>query len=637
MRKHILTTVLLALSALVSCNKENSPTIDRSTEDSGPVMINISPDAVKGEILVKVAQGKAGTRATELQDLRELNNEMAEVLEEAQAVHFERLFTIDPRFEERTKAEGLDRWFCVQYDGDIAPDVMAELLKECPGVEVVECSLPMVEDDSSAEVSAAFPAAGRNVGARSAATVSSPFNDPYVNQMRQWDFHNTGLVANVNTVAGADCNVYRAWTLCTGSPDVIVGVFDQGVKYDHEDLAANMWVNKGEIPGNGVDDDGNGYVDDIYGWNFVDNTGQITFSNEKAHGTHVAGTVSAVNNNGIGICGIAGGSGKGDGVKIMSLQMLGVSESGSGGAGTSGKIRAMKYAADNGAVISQNSWGYGTGSIKFETWKFGVYSAYSDAVRYFIKYAGLDAKGNQVGPMAGGIVVCSAGNDATADLLHYPSADENVIAVASTRMDGGPSYFTNYASWVTISAPGGDYKQNSAYGQIYSTDIAVDSTSAYDYKQGTSMASPHVSGALALAISYFWGEEHHKGLTPEMLKNALLSSSKDVNDFCPEAYKGKMGIGGLDTYNLLRTVKMMDVAMPEVTVGVGQSTTVNLADYFITTHAFSTKVSDDSVVKVSVSVSESKLTVNGLKEGTATVTVSDAKAISKAFTVKVTK
>jgi len=633
MRIHILTAGLLALFVLVSCNKDINPTIDRSTEDSGPVMINISPTAIKGEILVKVSPGTAGTRATELQDLRELNDEMAEVLEEAQAVHFERLFTIDPRFEERTKAEGLDRWFCVNYDGDIAPDVMAEMIKGCPGVEVVECSIPMMEDVTSAYA----PAPAVNPAIRGDVAVSSPFNDPYVNQMRQWDFHNTGLVGNVAGVAGADCNVYRAWTLCTGNRDVIVGVFDQGVKYDHEDLVANMWVNEGEIPGNGVDDDGNGYVDDIYGWNFVDNTGAITFSQENAHGTHVAGTISAVNNNGIGVCGIAGGSGKNDGVRIMSLQMLGVSESGSGGAGTSGKIRAMKYAADNGAVISQNSWGYGTGSIKLETWKFGVYSAYADAIRYFVKYAGMDKNGNQVGPMAGGIVVCSAGNDATADLLHFPSCDENVIAVASTGMDGKPSYFTNYASWVTISAPGGDYKYNSAYGQIYSTDVAADTTSAYAYKQGTSMAAPHVSGALALAISYFWGEDHHKGLTPEMLKNALISSSKDVNDFCPEAYKGKMGIGRLDTYNLLRTVKMQDVVIPDVTLKVGASTIINLNDYFITTHAYSTKVSEEGIVKAAISVSAGTLTVTALKEGTVKVTVSDAKAIGKSFTVKVTK
>ena len=123
---------------------------------------------------------------------------------------------------------------------------------------------------------------------------------------------------------------------------MIVAVVDQGVKYDHEDLAANMWVNEAELNGTpGVDDDGNGYVDDIYGYNFTKETGELDFSAELMHGTHVAGTIAAVNNNGVGVCGIAGGSGRGDGVQIMSCEILGKSESGSSGAGLAGQIRAI--------------------------------------------------------------------------------------------------------------------------------------------------------------------------------------------------------------------------------------------------------------------------------------------------------
>jgi len=619
----------VAFLLLVSCSEMN-PTIDKSTPDSGPVMINVSPDAVRGEVLVKVSEGaatKAGIDDAGAMVEESLLN-VEEVIGEAK---FERLFTVDPRFEERTKAEGLDRWFCIEFDESISPDVMAEALHGCNCFDVIECSLPLREDFEESDCDFPIAKASGNVAA------TSPFNDPYVNQLRQWDFNNTGLVGNITSVAGADCNVYRAWELSTGSPDVIVGVFDQGVKYDHEDLADNMWVNEGEIPDNGVDDDGNGYVDDIYGWNFIDNTGKLTFSSSNSHGTHVAGTISAVNNNEIGVCGIAGGSGKKDGVKIMSLQILGASESGNSGAGTSGKIRAMKYAADNGAVISQNSWGYSTGSISLETWKFGVYSAYTDAVRYFIKYAGIGKDGTQTGPMAGGIVVCSCGNDATADLLHYPSCDPNVIAVASTGMKGTPASYTNYATWVTISAPGGNAADNSQYGQIYSTTINEEedgtTLSGYGYKQGTSMATPHVSGALALAISYYWGAEHNTGLTPDKLRNALISSSKDVNQYCTDAYKGKMGIGALDTYALLRAVKTGDIALPEVSIAKGETKTIDLSQYSISTNAFTVKVKDSTVA--SLSISRGVLSVTGLASGKTTAVVSDAKATERELSITV--
>ncbi|MCR5003288.1 MAG: S8 family serine peptidase [Bacteroidales bacterium] len=624
MKRHYITLTGLLMLAC-ACSTE-SPTIDKTTEDSGPVMINVSPNAYKGEILIKVKDTTPVTKAAG-GDIRELNDEIADALDEVQTVHFERLFTPDPRFEERTKAEGLDKWFCIEYEDDIAPDVMAELLSNCEGIAVIECSLEIEEDGCESVPGPVVNASGT--------ASSSPFNDPYINQMRQWDFNNTGLVGNVTSVAGADANVYKAWELCTGSPDVIVGVFDQGVKYDHDDLAANMWVNEGEIPDNGIDDDGNGYIDDIYGWNFVDNDNNITSSSSKSHGTHVAGTISAVNNNGIGVCGIAGGSGNNDGVKIMSLQILSSSENGSSGSGTSGKIRAMKYAADNGAVISQNSWGYSTGSISLEAWKFGTYSSYTDAVKYFVKYAGVGADGSQTGPMKGGIVVCSAGNDATPDLLHYPSCDPNVIAVAATGMRGTPAKYTNYATWVSLSAPGGNSTDNSAYGQIYSCDINDDETNSsdYGYKQGTSMATPHVSGALALAISYYWGEEHKKGLTPEMLKAALLSSTKDVNQYCTEEYVGKMGLGALDTYKLLQTVKIADVVIPDVTLSTGGSTTITLSDYFISTNAYYSMVADKTIVKASIS--QGVLTLKGLKAGTTTVKVSDAKATERTINVTV--
>jgi len=280
-------------------------------------------------------------------------------------VRFERLFPDGGRFEERTRREGLHLWYYAKYDPSVPTSEMASLLSSCKDIEIIEYSLAAETSDHRR---AASPAAGAQSVTRAIAdevrNVPFPFNESERSQQMQWHYNNTGNIFAQTSQLGADANVYAAWQLSTGNPDVIVAVVDQGVKYDHEDLAANMWVNEAELNGTpGVDDDGNGYVDDIYGYNFTKETGELDFSAELMHGTHVAGTIAAVNNNGVGVCGIAGGSGRGDGVKIMSCEILGKSESGSSGAGLAGQIRAIKYAADNGAVICQNSWGYTAGTI----------------------------------------------------------------------------------------------------------------------------------------------------------------------------------------------------------------------------------------------------------------------------------
>ena len=416
---------------------------------------------------------------------------------------------------------------------------------------------------------------------------------------------------------------------------MIVAVVDQGVKYDHEDLAANMWVNEAELNGTpGVDDDGNGYVDDIYGYNFTKETGELDFSAELMHGTHVAGTIAAVNNNGVGVCGIAGGSGRGDGVKIMSCEILGKSESGSSGAGLAGQIRAIKYAADNGAVICQNSWGYTAGTISVTDWTRGSYSALSRAMEYFNKYAGLDENGNQTGPMAGGIVLFAAGNDASSEVC-YPAADANAISVGATAFTGAPAYYTNYGTWVQISAPGGDQMLSNAYGGVYSTSVAADGSSGYEGSQGTSMACPHVSGACALAISYYYGAEKRKGLTGEMLRQALLSSTQSVDRYCTgkyQQYLGNMGIGSLDTYKLLRNIAKID-GIPAQRVGVGDTVSIDLSNHFTATNVLGYTVSVPDLVKIELRGGVMKLT--GLKKGRTTIIVSDGAAIRKPIEVTV--
>ena len=591
---------LAACTALAGCSPSAVPQAPEKSNGRA-VVIGVPENALPGQILFKVSPNYASTKASGGMDVEEHL-----LVPDLGGIKFERLFPACGRFEKRTREAGLDRWFIADFSKDVPVAKVAEYLSSSENVETVEYS-------------------------RALEVASFPFNESSRSQEYQWHYNNTGRVFTSSTVAGADARVYDAWELCTGSPDVIVAVIDQGVKFDHEDLAANMWQNPGEIAGNGIDDDENGYIDDIYGYNFIDNNGTITFSEENSHGTHVAGTISAVNNNGIGVNGIAGGSGKGDGVRIMTLETLGTAANGTSGGGLGASARAMKYAADNGAVISQNSWGYASGALSGGDWNKGNYSAMKEAIDYFIQYAGLDENGEQVGPMAGGIVIFAAGNDAS-ELTEYPAADPQVVSVAATSYKGTPSYYTNFGKWVSMCAPGGDEVMDANYGGVYSTVVAADGSSSYGSMQGTSMACPHVSGACALAVSYYYGADKRKGLTADMLHGALLGSCKPIDPFCTAAYAGKMGVGSLDTYRLLLTVGMME-GIPSVSLKVGETRTLDLKEYFLGVSASAYSCTDSSVVEVSVS--KGVLTLVGKKPGEATVSVSDGTAVVKTIEVSV--
>ena len=621
--------VMLAGCNGIGGNDSNGPV----SEDNGPIVV-FSPDAaLQGEIIVKLKKGASDGAATRAGSSSSGNTQIDRVLMNVGSISFERLFPACGRFEERTEKEGLDRWFIARYDATVPAKEVANMLSGCDGVEVIEYSIPT----AAAAYSKATAAGAEDVSPVAAQAYSSarnipfPFNESVRSQRMQWHYNNPGNVYANSTVAGADADVYAAWQLCTGNPDVIVAVVDQGVKFDHEDLAANMWVNKGEIPGNGIDDDGNGYIDDVNGYNFTDNNGTLTFSAENMHGTHVAGTIAAVNNNGVGVNGIAGGFGNGDGVKIMSCETLGSSESGNSGGGLGAQVRAIKYAADNGAVICQNSWGYTAGALSKNDWTRGNYSALAEAIAYFRKYAGLDENGNQEGPMAGGIVIFAAGNDAS-DELCYPASDPGVISVASTSWLGTPSYFTNYGKWVSLSAPGGDLSLNSTYGGVYSTSVAEDGGSSYEGINGTSMACPHVSGACALAVSWYYGAEKKKGLTSDMLKEALLSSVRPVDPYCEAPYFGNMGAGSLDTYQLLLAVKKVAL-IPDITIGKGDTKTIDLSEYFFKTDVLVYTVSDAGVVEVSLK--DSVMTVKGVGKGSAVIRITDGNQSVRTINVTV--
>lgn len=483
--KHLKLALILAASIIgaVSCRQE---TLYIESEESA-VIHNHGGEAIPGQLLIKVSDELAAE--IESADLKSLEKAGATISIRS----MERLFPHAGRFEARTRAEGLHKWYVVSYDESIQTKTAASGLS-IPGVEVIEIPSKIArigEAENIVECQANTKAAAEDMF----------FNDPELKN--QWHYFNDGT-AN-SSVSGCDINVVPVWErYTTGNEDVIVAVVDQGVDFAHEDLNENMWLNPDEKG------------DRRYGFNFISNTTKIVPGD---HGTHVAGTISAVNNNGLGVSGIAGGDHEAGikGVRIMSCQIFQGEESGSGAA-------AIKWGADHGAVISQNSWGY----IEANSTPQSV----MDAVNYFTKYAGIDENGMQTGPMIGGLVFFAAGNE-DRDYA-YPASYENVIAVTSVGADYRRAYYSCYGDWADIAAPGGDVKKGN---QVVSTITG----NRYGKMQGTSMACPHASGVAALILSKFGGQ----GFTAEALKQKLMAKTTDIASFNRNHY---MGVGLVNAY-----------------------------------------------------------------------------------------
>ncbi len=454
------------------------------------------------------ADAKAGYVQTGIASIDKLNQKYG-------AVKYTRIFRDAGINEAKHREYGLHLWYKVEYNTKAMP---VELAKEFMNSADIEHANP----EYKAEL--------RSVPQTESLT-GTP-NDP--NFSDQWHYENTGQ--NGGTV-GDDISLLEAWTLETGSSNVIVAIEDGGVDWDHVDLAGNMWVNPGEIAGNNVDDDNNGYVDDIYGYNFGDDKGEIYVGD---HGTHVAGTVAAETNNGIGVAGVAGGSGSNDGVRIMSCNVFAQS--------TGGFEEAYTYAADNGAVISQNSWGYTSVGV--------VDQAVLDAIDYFIAEAGSSSA-----PMDGGIVIFAAGNDGSSGQW-WPGCYDNVLAVAATNCNDERSYYSNYDTWVDVAAPGGELiSSNYDPTAIHSTYP----NNAYGVMQGTSMACPHVSGLAALIISRFEGN-----ITPQQVFDRIVDNADNIDSQNP-SYIGKLGSGRINAFASLGGSVVVDTEAPTTPSGLASS------------------------------------------------------------------
>ena len=503
MRDKILIS-LLVLSAAAACTKVEFREVPDF--EPAPAIENQSDEIIKSVIvkvddsLVEILEG-----AVEADKIYTKSQSFNGAIDDLCIVSYERLYPDAGEFEPRTRRDGLHRWYVIRYDssGSIvkAGDALGAVdgvEKICPPRKIKRMSLP---------------------------------NDPYFKW--QWDLYND-LSINMTIMEGktvhssnegASINVQEVWENYTvGSSKVIVSVVDGGVDLNHPDLAANC-IPAGKNGSYDFVNDGTGIVGD-------------------AHGTHVAGTIAAVRNNGVGVAGIAGGDYAAGipGVRILSCQVF----IGDDSASDAGFMRALKWGADHGAVICQNSWGHfyecdEDGNITSkglqDAKKDKIEDYEKDGIDYFIAHAGCDNYGNQLpdSPMKGGVVIFAAGND---NIPYGVPADyEPVIAVGASGPDWKPTWYTNYGDWVDIAAPGGDlfgpgygneyeidnvgYSRGNIFNLYQSTYNPNEDYQSYGYMGGTSMACPHVSGVAALLVSYFGGPE----FTNTELKHLLLDGA----------------------------------------------------------------------------------------------------------------
>lgn len=525
-------------------------------------------------------------------------------LTDGKVTSFERLFPSVPGKEELEKQFGLDRWYVANLSDEADIESSAIELARSRSILAVEYDIHM----NLATDGLTFPYEGP-VTATKASMSDLGFNDPLIGE--QWNYYNLGdKSVATSAYAGGDINVKDTWQqLTAGDPSIIVAVVDQGVDYSHPDLASAMWVNEAERGGqSGVDDDKNGYVDDVYGYNFVDNKGELNYDQDPdydtGHGTHCAGIIGAINNNSTGMAGVAGGTGNNDGVRIMSCQIF---SKGRGGR-TEQTSRAIKYAADNGASIISCSYGYPGGTFMSDGAFMRSDGAEADAVRYFEATKNNDA-------IDGGVAIYASGNDGD-PYAGYPGALNDVISVSAFGPDYLPTNYTNYGPGCNIVAPGGEAylpPWTSYKGMILSTVPIKVASSGYGYKQGTSMACPHVSGIAALGLSY--AQKLGKKFTTREFKELLVSSANDFDsrlngtktyymNAYPELNLGrfmkKMGTGSVDTWIFMMKLE----GVPCLTAETGRNSWVDVSEYFGT--------SSKNLTYLSVEVSDADRAALGL-------------------------
>lgn len=665
MKRYILM-LSIVLSALSSCTNEPQwePTLKESTEEteaykSGVLLVKFTPEVaalIEEQGLVSDAPlTRSGAVALD------------EVLALLGDCELERVFPLDVKNELKTREAGLHQWYVVRFDEKYEVERVAARLRQLGEVQQVDLNRTI----KRAYNGKATPLKVEDLP-RATRSEAAPMNDPFFSM--QWNLENRGDMFRegevVKSVKDADVQCVEAWKKTTGRPEVIVAVLDEGIFVEHPDLKANMWVNADEVKGSHEDNDGNGYAGDVNGYNFVHETGKITWNDpwDSGHGSHVAGVIAAVNNNCEGISSIAGGDGSSDsGVRVMACQIF----SGNTSTGLLNVVRAMKYAADNGAVVLQCSWGYVSGSANIYDWGEAGFATQEQwetgsplekaALDYFVHYAGSPA-----GPIDGGIAVFAGGNE-SAPAAGFPGAADFCVSVAATAADFTPAVYTNYGPGTTISAPGGDQDYYFEYvdeehnygeiGCILSTLPYNVSKSGYGYMEGTSMACPHVSAVVALAISH--AAEQRRHYKADELRELLHATTVDIDPYMTGKktycryvadvgpiqpmqmvlgdYAGKMGTGQVNATALLAAMDGAGVEMrfPNLTLSVDGRVAVSPARYFVEGESLTYTVSIADPTIASCLAQDGKLIFEGLKSGSTTATISASNGVSHPFAITV--
>ena len=575
-------TAISTLLLCTSCLNEDFAGKEQNTDRPAAEKIVNSPEgAVQGQLLVCMATDDTEAVLAELSGSMDVKK-------------FEKIFTASEHNAKYLRKYGLDKWYLVEFDGT-GTELAARTFAQMSNISRVQFNT-RTAFDTEQSTPLTQEAASRN---------GLPFNDTYLKD--QWHHINIGdKIVAATAVEGEDIGVKDVWTKLTGGDsEIIVAILDGPVKYTHEDLKDNMWKNPFEIPGDKIDNDGNEYIDDIHGWNFARDSSHIDWNapGQSTHGTHVAGIVAATNNNGIGVCGVAGGTGKGDGVKLMSCQIL----SGGVAGDIDASVKAFIYAADNGAHIAQCSWGYQTDGYKSDYQYFASYQIEYWAIQYFLdkeRFAENEKRLNdeltkkglptRTKIIDGPLVIFASGNFGYS-ASSYPGALYDCISVTATGPDGYPAYYTNYGAGCNIAAPGGDGMMNSTTrkSEILSTVISNPASGVgdYAYQGGTSMACPMVSGIAALGLSY--AKKLGKTFTREEFTSLLLSSVNDIDSRLAlgykdmlvnnslatkplSAYQYNMGTGTIDAWKFMMNIE----GTPCLSVKMGTEGSYNLDRFF---------------------------------------------------------
>ena len=687
MKKNFLYTALFALM-LASCSEQE--VIEQPSTPTGGTEVQLPADVTSGELLIKFDPAMSEILDRTLKVATRSGGAMTrsgipstdEVLDILGTYHFERIFPVDAKNEERTRAAGLHLWYRVKFDENTDLREAANRLGKLGEISKVQGNghIQRAYKKQNYRSYISESALQQKVASR-VVMAGNSFSDPGL--ATQWHYANSGSnlfdyqneLGNGSEI-GCDVGCMEAWKKCTGDPSIIVAVLDEGVMNTHPDLAGNIWVNEGEELYADTDADGNGYKDDKYGYNFVSNTGIISWTeaSDTGHGTHVAGTIAAMNGNGIGVCGIAGGDGsENSGVKLMSCQVF----SGDAGVTLDAEARAIKYAADNGAVILQCSWGYNSslasiiegytpGPGSEEEWE-SLYPLEKEALDYFINNAG-----SPNGVIDGGLVIFASGNE-YAGMPAFPGAYSKCVSVSAVAADFTPASYTDYGKEVTISAPGGDTEYYNPVGKddpeswtdgIYSGSILStwiqNGTAAYGFMDGTSMACPHVSGVAALGLSYAVKQRRHFKASEfiELLKASTksldswygngkvktyyrnhLSAGASPTRVELSKYIGKMGAGLVDAGMLLNNIEGSgsDMVVPNIYVAESATSTLDLAYYFVNGETLTYTCTSSDPAIATVTVSGTLMKVSGVKTGAARIVVKVSNGSEQTITVTVRK